>query len=67
MTNDEIERGLAALEERIDASRDAIAEAADAVQKNEAALLARMATIAAAIVPAAGQLPDSFFCIGPGI
>ncbi len=54
MTNDEIERGLAALEERIDASRDAIAEAADAVQKNEAALLARMATIAAAIVPAAG-------------
>ncbi len=54
MTNDEIERGFAALEERIDASREPIAEAADAVQKNEAALLARMVATAAAIVPAAG-------------
>ncbi len=54
MTNDEIERGFAALEERITASRDAIAEAADTVEKNEAVLLARMAATAAAIVPAAG-------------
>lgn len=54
MTNDEIERGFTALEERIDASRGAIREAAEAVQENEAALLARMAATAAAIVPAAG-------------
>lgn len=54
MTNEEIERGLAALEERITASRDAIAEATDTEQKNEAVLLARMAATAAAIVPVAG-------------
>lgn len=54
MTTDEIERGFAALEERISANRDAIAEVTDAVQKDEAALLARMAAAAAAIVPVAG-------------
>ncbi len=54
MTTDEIEQGFAALEERIRANRDAIAEATDAVQKNEADLLARMAATAAVIVPAAG-------------
>ena len=54
MTNDEIERGFAAIEERIAASREAIAEAADTVKQNEAALLERMAATAAAIVPAAG-------------
>jgi hypothetical protein len=54
MTNEEIERGLAALEERITTTREAIAEATDSVQKDEALLLARMAATAAAIVPAAG-------------
>jgi hypothetical protein len=54
MTIDEIERGFVALEERISANRDAIAEATYAVEKDEAALLARMAASAAAIVPVAG-------------
>ena len=54
MTNEEIERGLAALEERITTTRDAIAEATDSVQKDEAHLLARMAATATVIVPAAG-------------
>lgn len=54
MTTDEIERGLAALEGRIDAARDAIGEAAEAVRQGEAVLLARMAKTAAVLVPAAG-------------
>lgn len=54
MTKDEIERGFAALEERITTTRDAIAEATDSVQKDEAILLTRMAATAAVIVPAAG-------------
>jgi hypothetical protein len=54
MTTDEIERGLAALEERISANQDAIAGATDAVQNDEAALLARMATAASVVVPAVG-------------
>ncbi len=54
MTTDEIERGFAALEEQISANRDAIAEATDAVQKDEAVLLARMAVTATAILPVAG-------------
>ncbi len=54
MTNDEIERGFAALEERIITARDAIAEATDTVQENEAVLLARMAATAVVIVPVAG-------------
>jgi hypothetical protein len=51
---DEIERGFAALEERITTNREAIAEATDAVDAREAELLGRMASTAAAIVPAAG-------------
>jgi hypothetical protein len=54
MTTEEIERGFAALENRITGNREAIAEATDALKKEEAALLARMAATAAAIVPAAG-------------
>jgi len=54
MTNDEIERGFAALEERITTTRDAIAEATDTVQKSEAVILARMAATAVVIVPVAG-------------
>ncbi|MEN6342765.1 MAG: hypothetical protein ABFC89_09425 [Methanospirillum sp.] len=54
MTTDEIECGFVALEERISANRDAIAEATDDVEKHEAILLARMAATAAEIVPVAG-------------
>ncbi len=54
MTTDEIECGFAALQEQISANRDAIAETTEAVQKDEAALLARMAATAAAILPVAG-------------
>jgi hypothetical protein len=54
MTTDEIERGLVAHQEQISANRDAIAEATDAVQKDEAVLLARMALTATVILPVAG-------------
>jgi len=54
MTTDEIDRGFVALEEQISANRDAIVEATDAVQKDEALLLARMAVTATVILPAAG-------------
>ena len=54
MTIDEIERGLSAIEERISEYREAIAEAGETIDREEAALLARMARTAAAIVPAAG-------------
>lgn len=54
MTTDEIERGFAALEEQISANQDAIGETADAVQNDEAVLLARMAVTATAILPFAG-------------
>lgn len=54
MTTDEIERGFAALEARIRATDDAIGEEADRVRQEEGALLARMASTAAGVVPAAG-------------
>ncbi|NLX50438.1 MAG: hypothetical protein GXY82_11345 [Methanospirillum sp.] len=54
MTTDEIERGFAALEERVREYCDEIEEASGEVRMDEAALLARMVTAAAAIVPAAG-------------
>lgn len=54
MTTEEIERGLAALEERIDEHRRAIAEGREGVEASEPALLDRMARMAAAIVPTAG-------------
>ena len=54
MTTDEIDRGFAALEALIRTNAEAIGAEAERVRQDEAALLARMASTAARIVPIAG-------------